>query len=1257
MNNRKLRFTVLSILVLVMVCLGTLSGCKKNKDGGDGNASSTEVYVERSMQPKLLYVVGQDLDLSSGALTVVTGSEKKHIPFTDSSISVSGYDKNTVGNQTLTISYNGKTTTITVAVVERVTAENLVTEYFVGEAFDKSKGRLKINNDDGTTSTVELTSSYVTVKTFNNTTAGATDVTLQYKNGSVTYDYTFSVTLYTPDKIDFKQPNKYEYLSHEKDLNFSGGYLYLEAAKPSTFKKSIQLSSVTVTGYDPDAVTEANKDTPVTQTIKISYAGNEWSYNVNVYYSPIYVIEGLASKIENVDLELKEGQTVADITLPTGAGEAAKEAIQRYFSLNSANRSLVDSDLMISFARVAALYVNKNDYVSAVNGLADAFVLTADGQLSYVGKDYNAVKAAIEALNDPESDYNASAALMRAMNEEFGEETFTGNYKISQLTSPHTEEVAALISARLEHIIAVYDLLADIPSTWKNDMLNNKDAFISNHGADIVNAVFTISSSDFTGSQFAPLYAVIIRWRSDFFEIIYSYYYYAKDGGKDQLTSDLWGKIPAPGILEDFWNAFNSAYNIAYTLTNQSAGATTGYDLFQYHYYYSKAVDLSKEIKSSGNELYTTLYNALNLDAYINVYLNAPSSSLLGFYDFMGPALNNEKILATLNAYNAVLDVIATTGTLETTSANRTKVLNLFNSMVDLTPTELHWFLSSICLNYHNVGGAVLIFDYYKIEKMIAQILYGFFLSELPKNTDGTLHAAQASFINLIQAMETYPTAQFNEEALNEFKSYMNLVNEQFNSLTAAEKSAYRALLGTALDKYNKYYTAILDQTTVTLSAEMKEKFDELYSTLDQFNTLMNDTEKLKLAAAYPTLMGLYSKATALYNEILDAAKLNSSVAHALSAYLYEISDNDPEHPTVLKFTVDSYYYFIKFVAYGSMVPNGHVDYVASLSDTLIALLPLYEAELNATVYSGDINSMIAIIRALDEEKLYAFYSINANVAYFDAINRYAEANAAQDTLDPGSASDNIDSILEIYKQFAELYSIVYSNKYNDNQRTIACTAMIALYNKAKLLYDDILELAATDAGVMNAINFKLFSVTVAEDSEPVTGLLDDYMTYMQLTTKSLLSASDELISSAKVENAMAFLIKLIPLLTAEANSVKYEGNDILDLLAEFRTLAPAEKYAVYVLQGNLALYAELERYFTELLENDAIISNLFNAEIYYSLYELNNEDTESLATFKEAMEKAIEIYATLTEADKGIINDLYYNKLLAIYNELYPAA
>ena len=124
MNNKKLKFAIISVLVLVIACLAILSGCKKDK-GGDGDSSSssqssTEIYIEKSLQPRVLYVEGQDFDFSTGAITIAKGSDLTRIPFSDPRVTVSGYDKNTLGNQTLTVSVDGKSTTLTVAVIASI---------------------------------------------------------------------------------------------------------------------------------------------------------------------------------------------------------------------------------------------------------------------------------------------------------------------------------------------------------------------------------------------------------------------------------------------------------------------------------------------------------------------------------------------------------------------------------------------------------------------------------------------------------------------------------------------------------------------------------------------------------------------------------------------------------------------------------------------------------------------------------------------------------------------------------------------------------------------------------------------------------------------------------------------------------------------------------------------------------------------------------------------------------------------------------
>lgn len=1276
MNNRKLRFTLLSILVLVMISLVAFTGCKKNKDDGDGDsAASTQISIENSHKPRLIYVEGQDLDFSTGAITVKNGDTQTKVPLNDPRVTVTGYDKYTLGTQKISVSFEGSTTTLDVAVIARMTVKNAETQYFTHEGFNKNKGTVTIAKDDGTTFNVDMKNDAITLKSFDNSNAGSTNVTIKYTNGATVYECSFPVTVYAPDttKIQFKAPNGADYFSHQSALNLSGGYIHLEAAKPDNFKKNIDITANMISGYDPSSVTDANKDEPVVQNVKVTYAGMEWTFPVNVKYSPIYVIESLESKVANINLELGEKQQITDLTLPAGAGAAAKEAIQRYFTLSSSDRALIDSELILTFARVAALYVNTNDYVNAINALNDAFLLDAKGNRTYVGKTVEAVQRAIEALDDPNSDYNATAAFMRSICSEFGTEQFNAKYKISDLTTPHTESDAQSISDELQHILYIYDFLKDMPADWSSK-LSNASAFKEAYAQNIQNVVFNIElrksslAQDYNATNHSKMYAVITGWRADFFEIVYSYYYHVKDGGKDQIYSDLWGTVPAPGLLEEFRNSFNTAYDLGYQLTElakTSTGNLSGTDISLYHYHYTKTIKLSNRIKASGNEVYTTIYNAINLDAYINVYLNAPSSSLLGYYDFVGPLVDSKNAAAVYDAYYEVFNVYMTTGQIASTSENRAKILALFNAMVDLTPSELHWFISSLSFNYHNLKGTSLIFNFNGSWQLywLGQLMYGFFLQELPTNQDGSLHYAQAAFINLLQAMEIYPTAQFNNEALKKFKEYMDKVNTQYNELTSAEKSKFDSLAGKAFEKYNKIYSDVVEES-LTLSTEMEAKFNDLYATLDEFFSITNDSAKMQLPSAYPTLMALYQKAKALYDELCEAAKTDSSVKHALNAKLYtlEIKDEDAGTTEIWKYTIDSYYYFVKYVSYGSILQNVHLDYVNALSGELIKLLPLFRAELNGTAYTGNIYEAVEIFRALDEYKLQGFYSIGADSAYFNAINRYAAANFnEQNPLNPGSVSAKIDELLAIYKEFCEMQTVVQDNKnYTNEQRSLACTAMIALYSKAKILYAEILEAASADEDVMNAVTFKLFAVTLVAGSDPTQATLDDYVNYMMLYTASLLSSNSELKAAATVENVQALLIKLIPLLKAEATGVAYTGNDILELLAALRALTPDETYAFYLLQGNLALYAELERYLeaqvSEAAKNSGIISALFNAEIYYSLYERNNEDKDSLEVFKTKMESAIEAYKTITDDDKDVLDELYYNGLLALYNELFPA-
>ena len=68
---------------------------------------------------KVTYVKGEELNLSGGSINVIYNDDKiEELPMTDRSVTVSGYKKNNVGNQELTVTYNNKTAKFNVTVKE-----------------------------------------------------------------------------------------------------------------------------------------------------------------------------------------------------------------------------------------------------------------------------------------------------------------------------------------------------------------------------------------------------------------------------------------------------------------------------------------------------------------------------------------------------------------------------------------------------------------------------------------------------------------------------------------------------------------------------------------------------------------------------------------------------------------------------------------------------------------------------------------------------------------------------------------------------------------------------------------------------------------------------------------------------------------------------------------------------------------------------------------------------------------------------------
>ena len=73
----------------------------------------------KSVPAKITYVKGEELNLTGGMINIIYSNDNvEEIPMTDKEVTVSGYKKNNVGEQELTVTYKNKTTKFNVTVLD-----------------------------------------------------------------------------------------------------------------------------------------------------------------------------------------------------------------------------------------------------------------------------------------------------------------------------------------------------------------------------------------------------------------------------------------------------------------------------------------------------------------------------------------------------------------------------------------------------------------------------------------------------------------------------------------------------------------------------------------------------------------------------------------------------------------------------------------------------------------------------------------------------------------------------------------------------------------------------------------------------------------------------------------------------------------------------------------------------------------------------------------------------------------------------------
>ena len=219
---------------------------------------------------KMSYYQGDALDSTGLTLTATYNNGKTETVTTG--FTCSALDSSSAGQKTITVTYQGLTTTFSVTVI----AVNLVsvsvktmpnkTSYFTGEPFDQTGLTLTATYNNGNTETV---SSGISCTGFSSATAGQKTVTASYGGKSTTF--TVEVKAIVPTGITVKTaPNKTEYFVGD---SYDGTGLVVNVTYNNGTNKDI------TTGFTTSGFSSA---TAGKNTVTVSYEGFTATFDVTI---------------------------------------------------------------------------------------------------------------------------------------------------------------------------------------------------------------------------------------------------------------------------------------------------------------------------------------------------------------------------------------------------------------------------------------------------------------------------------------------------------------------------------------------------------------------------------------------------------------------------------------------------------------------------------------------------------------------------------------------------------------------------------------------------------------------------------------------------------------------------------------------------------------------------------------------------------------------------------------------------------------
>ena len=289
------------------------------------NAKTLSSISVKTKPNKTTYKQGENLNLAGGQLTLTyNNNTTETVNMIDSKVTTSGFNNTTLGKQTITVSYEGKTTTFDINIIQNINYEEnedggititggdetevIIPEEINGKSVTEIGDKAFADRDD--LISVDIPDSVT--KIADSAFEGSDDVTIICNSGSKAEDFAkekdmnYILKDKTVDSISIKkEPTKTTYVKDEEELDLKGGRILLKYTDGDTSPISMKFTGVKVTGYDK---TKAGQ-----QELTVTFREKTTTFNVTVNAKDEPILGDISGdgKVDSTDLLLLKRHIIA----------------------------------------------------------------------------------------------------------------------------------------------------------------------------------------------------------------------------------------------------------------------------------------------------------------------------------------------------------------------------------------------------------------------------------------------------------------------------------------------------------------------------------------------------------------------------------------------------------------------------------------------------------------------------------------------------------------------------------------------------------------------------------------------------------------------------------------------------------------------------------------------------------------------------------------------------------------------------------